>query len=270
MSKNQFLNFNEISKEISFEDVLNWLNVSFQRKNTELRGDGFIISLNKNLFFCPDNESLKGSVINFVAHYKKIPLREAATLLKTQFLSKNKPTIPKREMPNLLLDWDSYLEDRGITKNLAEEYEIGMVKQRSVVAGRIAFKIYDENGLHSGYIGYKKSDDSWFFPKDFKRPLYNLAKIEDRKSVIVTVDPFDAIKIIGNGFRQTVALLANSMTQQQEECLKQFRYILLLHKEPANIVNRLYMTSFIKAPELTKPLKDLSQNELIQIIKPSS
>ena len=269
MSKNQFLNFNEISKGISFEDVLNWLNVPFQRKNTELRGDGFIVSVNKNLFFCPDNESLKGSVINFVAHYKKLPLREAANLLKTQFLSKNKITEPKREIPNLILDWDQYLEERGITKELAKEYEVGLVKQRSIISGRIAFKIYNDKGGHTGYIGYKKQDDSWFFPKDFKRPLYNVSKVKDYKSVIVTVDPFDALKIIALGFSQVVSLLANSMTSEQEIQLKQFKYMLLLHKEPENIVNRLYNSCFIKAPLLPKPLKELPNSELIQLIKPS-
>ena len=70
-SKNEFLNFKEISKQISFEEVLNWLNIPFQKKDKELRGEGFIINIEKNLFFCPDNDELKGSVINFVAHYKK-------------------------------------------------------------------------------------------------------------------------------------------------------------------------------------------------------
>ncbi len=186
MSKNEFLNFNEISKAISFEEVLNWLNIPFQRKNTELRGEGFIISIEKNLFFCPDNDELKGSVINFVAHYKKVDLRQAASMLKTQFLSKNKETKSKRDIPNLILEWHPYIEERGIKLEIANEYEIGLVKQRSVVAGRIAFKIYDHTGKHIGYIGYKVEDGSWFFPKGFKRPLYNAFRLKDTKSAIVT------------------------------------------------------------------------------------
>ena len=102
----EFLNFAEISKAIPFSDVLNWLNIGYSQKNGELRGDGFIINIDKNLFFVPDNDALKGSVINFVAHYKKIELREAASLLKQQFLSKTKEKKPKREMPNLTLEWD--------------------------------------------------------------------------------------------------------------------------------------------------------------------
>lgn len=269
MSKQEFLNFTEISKAISFDEILNWLNIPFQRKDKELRGDGFIISIEKNLFFCPDNEELKGSVINFVAHYKKVDLRQAAILLKTQFLSKKTETKPKRDMPNLVLEWDSCIEEKGIKPEIAKEYEIGLVKQRSVVAGHIAFKIYDHSGKHTGYIGYKNKDDTWFFPKGFKRPLYNVHKLTDTKSVIVTVDPFDALRIASLGFKQVASLLANSMTSEQEEQLKRFKYIFLFHKEPENIVNRLYYTSFIKAPVLSKPLKELSDHELINLIKPS-
>jgi hypothetical protein len=59
------------------------------------------------------------------------------------------------------------------------------------------------------------------------------------------------------------------MTTEQEEQLKRFKYILLFHNEPANIINRLYSTSFIKAPVLLKPIKEMSEQELIQVIKPS-
>lgn len=268
MPKQEFLNFNEISKNVLFEDVLNWLNIPFQRKVKELRGEGFIVSIEKNLFFCPDNDELKGSVINFVAHYKRIDLREAASLLKVQFLSKSKEVVPKREIPNLIIQWDSYLEERGITPEIAKEYEVGLVKQRSIVAGKIAFKIYDHFGKHIGYIGYKREDGSWFFPKGFKRPLYNFFRLKDTKSAIMTVDPFDALKIASLGFKQVVSLLANSMTSEQEEQLKKFRYILLFHDKPENIINRLYHTSFIKAPILEKPLRELSSDELLKIIKP--
>ncbi|MBZ0201581.1 MAG: hypothetical protein K8I03_01040 [Ignavibacteria bacterium] len=269
MSKQEFLNFKEISLAITFEDVLNWLNIPFQRKDKELRGEGFIINIDKNLFFCPDNDELKGSVINFVSHYKKVDLREAATLLKGEFLSKKNETKPKRDIPNLTLEWHPYIQERGISEEIYKEYELGYVKQRSVVAGRIAFKIYGYFGKHIGYIGYKEEDGSWFFPKGFKRPLYNAFRVKDPKSVIVTVDPFDTLKIASLGFKQVVSLLANSMTSEQEGQLKRFRYILLFHPKPENIVNRLYTTSFVKAPVLSKPIKEMSDNELKEFIKPA-
>ncbi len=265
----EFLNFAEISKAVPFQDLLDVLNIPYTQKKGELHGDGFIVNIDKNLFFMPKNDTLKGSPINFLAYYKNIELREAAAELKKQFLSKKKESKPKRDMPNLTLEWNQYLQERGIAPDIASEYEVGYVMQRSIVAGRIAFKIYDHTGKHIGYIGYKTQKENWFFPKDFKRPLYNAHKLTNTKSVIVTVDPFDALRLATLGLKQVASLLANSMTIDQEEQLKKFKYILLFHKEPQNIINRLYTYSFIKAPVLSRPIKEMSDEELMNKIKPS-
>jgi hypothetical protein len=266
LANQEFLNFKEISSKISFEEVLNWLNIPFQKIKGELKGDGFIVSIEKNLFFSPTDSTIKGSVINFVSYYhNNIELREAASLLKRQFLSEKKQE-PKRDIPNLTLEWDEYLASRGITPEIAKEYEAGYVKQRSIMSGRIALKVYDHSGDPRSYIGYKKADDSWFFPKGFKRPLYNAFRVEDTNAVVVTTDPFDALKFASQGFSQVVSLLGYSMTAEQEEELRRFKYILLLHSEPGNIVSRLCSTNFVRAPVLSKPLKDLSDDEFIQHI----
>lgn len=270
LSKNEFLNFAEISKAIVFSDVLDWLNIPYTKRNGELRGEDFIVSIEKNLFFSPKNDCIKGSVINFVSNTKQIELREAALLLRNEFLSNKKDTIIKRDIPELLLEHHSYLSSRQILPEIAKEYEVGYVKQRSVVAGRIAFKMYDSNGSHIGYIGYKKENDNWFYPKNFKRPLYNLQKRTDKKAVIVTTDPFDALRIISLDIPQVVSLLASTMTAEQEVELRKFKFILLLHTQPENIVSRLFQTSFVKAPTLTRPLSELSNQELLNLIKPSS
>ena len=266
---NEFLNFAEISHAVLFRDLLDSLNIAYTVKNGELKGDGFIVNVSKNLFFMPQNSTVKGSPINFLAHHKGIELREAASLLKQQFLSKTKDKKLKRDMPNLTLEWDEYIKQRGITLEVAKEYEIGLVKQRSIVAGRIAFKVYDYARKVVGYIGYKLEDNSWYYPKGFKRPLYNANRVKDTKSIVVTVDPFDALRIVSQGITQVTSLLANSMTSEQEEQLTKFKYILLLHPEPLNIVNRLYQTSFIKAPVLSKPLMEMTDIDLIHLIKPT-
>jgi len=136
LSKQEFLNFAEISKSIPFSKVLDWLNIPYQKKNKELKGEGFIISLEKNLFFDPKDESKSCSVINFVSHFKHVDLRAAASLLKSTFLNKEE-FIHKREIPNLLLNYDSYFAERLIKPEVVSEYEVGFVTQRSTVAGRI-------------------------------------------------------------------------------------------------------------------------------------
>ncbi|MFX0137557.1 MAG: hypothetical protein ACFFDN_28220, partial [Candidatus Hodarchaeota archaeon] len=102
MSDN-YLNFQEISNSIYFVDVLNWLNIPYARKKGEFRGEvnglKFIINIEKNLFFSPDDETIKGSVINFLSEIKHIDLREAATKLKKTFLIEPKPS--RKEIPEL-------------------------------------------------------------------------------------------------------------------------------------------------------------------------
>lgn len=80
MTKKEFLNFAEISKSIPFSSVLDWLNIPYKKIAKELKGEDFIISIDKNLFFSPSDNSSNGSVINFVALKKQIGLREAASL----------------------------------------------------------------------------------------------------------------------------------------------------------------------------------------------
>jgi len=268
LSKEEFLNFKEISSAIPFEKMLNWLNIPFTKTEKQLKNEDFIVSLEKNLFFYPKNENLKGSVINFLANHKGIELRVAAKLLKAEFLSKDKSHVLKRIIPNLSLEHHQYLIERGIKKEVAEQYEVGYVRQRSIMAGRIAFKIYDTNENNLGYIGYKVEDNSWFFPKGFKRPLYNAHRIKHIDFVIITTDPFDALRIISLGIHNVVCLLANSMTSEQEDELKLFKTILLIHKEPYNIVNRLGSTCFVKSLILSKPIHNLSDKELLSIISP--
>ena len=94
MTKQNFLNFAEISKDISFHDLLDWLNIPYQKNGKELKGKDFIVSVEKNLYFSTVKDNNKGSVINFLANHKDIDLREAASILKIQFLSKEKTPSP--------------------------------------------------------------------------------------------------------------------------------------------------------------------------------
>ena len=157
-----FLNFSEIS-QVPFQKVLDWLNIPYTTHNTELKGEGFIVNLEKNLFFNPNNQTIKGSIINFLANRKGIDLRTAAQELKDTFLKEQKP--PERELPNLELHYHPFLKDKGISEELAKEYEIGFVKQHSIISGRIAFKIYDELSIHTGYVAFNFQKNEWFFPK---------------------------------------------------------------------------------------------------------
>lgn len=240
----EYLNFSEISQAVKFNDLLDWLNIPYTTtQNGELRGEGFIVTVSKNLYFNLTGQD-KGSVINFLAQRKSLDLRAAAKELKDHFLTE--PKEPEREIPNLELHYCPYLEQHGIPEQLAKELEIGLVKQRSIMSGKIVFKTYDENRHHSGYVGYNPKDESWFFPKGYRRTLYNPKNYEGEE-VVLTVDTFSAIDLIKNG-SQAVALIGKTMTDIQQTQLAKFSRILVIHPEADNIVLRLSHQSFVKSP----------------------
>ena len=243
---NPYLNFAEIST-VPFKDVLDWLNIPYQQDNRELKGDNFVVSVEKNLYKQIKGEG-KGSVINFVSSLKDEDLRSAALEIKIQFQSQAKEE-PK-EIPNLLLEHHKMLEPYGITEEVSKEYEVGIVRQRSIFAGKLAFKVYDGE-KHTGYVAYDIKEGRWLFPKGFKRTLYNIQSIKDIY-VIVVPSTFDVFHLLKLGNPNAVALIGKSMTDDQEKQLEKFKHILLLHPEPENIVNRLSKKHFIHAPIVDK------------------
>ena len=258
---NTYLNFAEIST-VPFKDILDWLNIPYQQNNGELKGEGFIINVSKNLFFEPKGQN-KGSVINFLSNIKGIDLRTAALEIKTQFQSQAQD--PKKELPNLLLEHHKLLEPYGITEEIAKDYEVGFVRQKSIFAGKIAFKVFDENGKHTGYIAYDNKTGNWLFPKNFKRTVYNIHRVKEPFAIVVP-STFDVFHLLSIGYPNTVALMAKSMTEEQERQLKAFKHILLLHSEPDNIVIRLSKHLFIQAPRFNKNISELSEDDIKSLL----
>ncbi|MFH1052770.1 MAG: hypothetical protein V1779_17760 [bacterium] len=261
-----YINFREISNKINFNQLLNWLNIPYTEKNGELKGEvngfKFIINTSKNLFFSPDNASIKGSVINFYATISNKSLRDTALELAKQFLVE--PTAPKREIPNLELHYTSLLESMfKIPKEFVEPLEVGLVHQKSIMSGRIAFKCYDENNNHVGYVGWHPKKEDWYYPANFIRPLYNFHRLLNKERIVLVANPFDCLYLISIGL-VSVALLGDSMNDKQEELLKNnCKQVCVLHRNPDNIVHRLYSKCFVKAPVLTKPIKDYSVEEIV-------
>lgn len=238
----QFLNFSEISQKILFKDVLDWLNIPYSvYQNGEIRGEHFIINPGKNLYFNPNGDD-KGSIINFLSKHKGVDLRTAAQELKDHFLKEEKP--PKREIPNLELHYCPFLKEKGYSEDFCQAMEIGLVKERSIISGRIAFKCYDETGEHSGYVAYHPQKDEWFFPKGFKRTLYNPSKFTDGE-VSVTSDIFTCLNLLKED-KRAVSLIGKSMTETQESQLSQFTRVVLVHPEPDNVAVRLMRKTFVR------------------------
>ncbi len=254
----EYLDFNEISRKISFADLLDYCNIPYTRKGKELKGEGFIVDTGKNLYFNPKGDD-KGSVINFLHARNGGTLRDCALELKRQFL--DTPKTPKREIPTLELEHgQAAVIKLGIDEETAKYFDIGYCGQKSIMAGKVAFKIIDHNNEHRGYIGLK--EDQWFYPKGFRRDtLYNLFRT-NREAVILTVSVLDVIHIHGLGFPFVVGLMGKSATSSQLDLLQRFKRILLLHPEPENIRNRILEFAFVKSPHLEKPVRELTKDDI--------
>ncbi len=254
----EFLDFQEISQRIPFADVLDYLNIPYTTKGKELRGEGFIVDTGKNLYFNPKGDD-KGSVINFLHARKGGTLRDCAIELKKQFLGEPKKT--EREIPMLELDRrHAAVSKLGISEESAEYFDIGYCGQKSIMAGKVAFKIIDHNNNHVGYVGLK--DGEWFYPKGFKRDtFYNLFR-QKQEAVILTVSVLDVVHLHSLGFPFVIGLMGKSATGTQFELLKLFKRILILHPEPENIRNRLCEFAFVKAPLLKKTVRELVKEDI--------
>jgi len=268
---NEYLNFKEISEKVKFIDLFNHLNLCYSQKNDELRtNDGIVVNIKKNLYFHTKDKTQKGSVINFLAAHKGIDLRSAAKELKDTFLSIEQED--KKQIPELELHYTDYLKQYSIGPELAKEYEVGLVKQRSIMSGKIAFRIRDINSIPIGYVGFNTKDGSWFFPKGFKRSLYNIHRVKESKEVILVINAFDALKLIEFGYSSVVALLGKTINEEQIEQLNQInniKNILIIHPEPENIIIRLSKIKFIKL----YPISDISvfsKEEFISILNSST
>jgi hypothetical protein len=267
----EYLNFAEISQQVPFKTLLDWLNIPFNETDKEIKGEEFIITKEKNLYINPKRKDEKGSVINFLCHHKQIDLRSAASELKKQFLS-NTPKVEKK-IPDLELHYTDQLLSYSITKEIADLYNMGLVKQKSIMSGKIALKVFNNDKSLEGYIGYTVKD-GWYYPKGFKRPIWNLNRLFNEEFIFLTTNPFDALKLISLGYSHTACLLGNSMTDDQLlslHTMTNLQSIHLLHTDPLNIVGRLAKHYFIRYDIPSKPIREFDLTEFQQFFlhKPS-
>ena len=238
-----FVDFKEVS-QIPFKAVLDWLNIGYTETDNELKGDTFIVSKDKNLFFNPKCKDEKGSVINFLALIRHVSARDAAIELKKQFQTARPE--PKREIPELELHYTKEVKELGITEETAKNYEIGLVKQKSIMAGKVAFRVYDKDGKPIGYVGLK--DGQWFYPKGFEagKHLYNYNRRNGSNFCVLCSSPLEAVKYHQDrGEGRVIALFSQSASDEQLELLKVFKYIILIHLKPQNVLYRLAQGSYV-------------------------
>jgi len=210
-----FLDFKAIS-QTPFEKVFKALEIPYREENGKLITDNEIVVIEKNLYFekaGQKGEKKGGSVIMFVSAYKHCSLREAAFFVKELAGS---PTEEKK-IPELTLVYHPYLTDIA-PEDLCKGLNVGYCKEKSIMAKHICFKV----GEH--YIGYNPDKKTWLFPKNFKRnTLWNIDNC-DQELILITRDPFTALKLIAKGYNYAASILGVAPTEEQKEIIKRYEF----------------------------------------------
>jgi DNA primase len=162
---------------------------------------------------------------------------------KTEVPTKAKPaakkagTVPDKSKPNPVLKFrldklerdHPYLVERGLTPETIADFGIGFCA-KGIMAERIAIPIRNPEGSIVAYAGRlpgEPTDDApkYKLPPGFRKSqeLFNLdrASTEPKEMPLVIVEGFfDCMKLHQNGCRKVVALMGSTMSEAQEELIR--------------------------------------------------
>ena len=118
------------------------------------------------------------------------------------------------------------LRKRGLKKETVKEFGLGCCK-RGLMKGRIVIPIHNEKGELVAYAGRYPGDPpegklKYKLPPKFKKSLvvFNLNRVKDMgedKGLILVEDFFDVFNLWQAGYKNVVALMGTSMSDEQEK-----------------------------------------------------
>ena len=261
MEKN-WVDFKSVKSVVSMKMVLDHYQIHWLKKSgEELRGrcpihqgegqQSFHVSLTKNAFHCFSCKA-RGNVLDFVGAIEKCSVREAAAKLQEWFtitsnpmpveaklVSKTEKRGPDSEVGNKPLNFElksvdfgyPYLDERGIMKETAEIFGVGLFSGRGSMSGRVVIPIHNERGELVAYAGraIDGSEPRYKLPAGFHKShvLFNLHKAEGEQ-VIIVEGFFDCMQVWQAGYSSVVALMGSTLSEQQERLLvERFKTITL-------------------------------------------
>lgn len=173
-----------------------------------------------------------------------------------------------------------YLKERELEKETIKEFGIGFCK-RGLMKDRIAIPIHNENGELIAYAGRWAGDPPEGEPK-YKLPpkfqkhlcLYNFHRAKElagERGLVLVEGFFDTMKLWQAGFKNVVALMGTSLSNEQEKLLigrlaPDGKLTLMLdpdepgQKATREITDRLITKLYVKIIDLTD--EDLEPDEL--------
>jgi DNA primase len=321
----QRLDFKAIKEAADFETILERSGIKTTREGVELvalcpfhddHKPSLRVNPTKKLFLCFSCRA-SGNLLDFVARHERLTIREAAERIAewcgiptngtptprpaaspTHKASANSAppaaeppqehTAPKALTFALKLEPDHpYLAARGVSPELAQEFDIGFCK-RGLMRGRVAIAIHDPAGELVGYAGRWPQDEvpdgegKYKLPPHFKKSelLYNLHRVKGAECVTLVEGYFGVLALHRIGVA-SVALMGSTLSAQQEALLVSsgvWRLTLLLDgDEPgraatAELLPRLAARFFVRTinlPQGTQP-DTVPEAELRRLTKEAS
>ena len=261
MEKN-WVDFKSVKSAVSMQMMLDHYQIHWLKKSgEELRGrcpihqgegqQSFHVSLTKNAFHCFSCKA-RGNVLDFVGAMEKCSVREAAAKIQewfavtsklmpveTKHVSKTEKRETDSEVGNKPLNFElkgvdlghPYLGARGITRETAESFGVGLFSGRGSMSGRVVIPIHSERGELVAYAGraIDESEPRYKLPVGFhkRHVLFNLHKAGGEQ-VIVVEGFFDCMKVWQAGYSSVVALMGSTLSERQEHLLvERFKMITL-------------------------------------------
>jgi DNA primase len=183
-----------------------------------------------------------------------------------------------------------YLKERGLEKETVEFFGVGYCN-KGIMKERVAIPIHNSSGELVAYTGRwaanptDKETPKYKLPAGFLKSLevFNLhmAKYEAGKQGLILVEGlFDCMKVWQAGFRNVVALIGSSLSEEQEKLIVdavglQGKVFLMFDEDEAgwgcrtDVLERLSKRVYVKTVELgeegLQPDK-LSKEEIIKLL----
>ena len=215
----------------------------------------FCANTAKNMWHC-FSCGAGGNVLDFVVAMESVNIRQAGLLIQKWFgmvseekgqlakeekkVEKEKKEVkPEQEIVNPPLTFElktldgkhSYLlKERELKKETIKEFGLGYCK-RGLMKGRIVIPIDNEKGELVAYAGKYPGDPpegelKYKLPPKFKKSLvvFNLNRVKDMgedKGLILVKDFFDVFNLWQSGYKNVVALMGTSMSNEQERLIVQ-------------------------------------------------
>lgn len=106
------------------------------------------------------------------------------------------------------LEWKASLDKSGYSKELCEQYGIGLPKGETMLSGCIVFTVYNEQGIKVAYYGYRMRDYQPVYHPSFNPELYlyNYHNIDITHPVMVTSNLHTWLMIVRDIDPNTIAV----------------------------------------------------------------